>query len=224
MEFRIIVAILLITPLIAYGNTEELGICNAGEYASRNGQFSEAVELLTMCLSYSAVPDKKKASAYQARAWAYFNLNSVESAVQDQEASFSIKAPSQYHEFINYGVYLKKAKRYKESLVPFYSAAEIDKGAGQSSMMTQYHLGWSLHELGKYEEAIEELNKGIPHQPDFPFAYWRRGLAYDALGMSDEANNDLKVFILHLNNSSMEIPPEYQEEINTILKKYNLHK
>lgn len=224
MEFRIIAAVLLITPLIAYGNTEELGICNAGEYASRNGQFSEAVELLTMCLSYSAVPDKKKASAYQARAWAYFNLSSVESAVQDQEAAFSIKAPSQYHEFINYGVYLKKAKRYKESLVPFYSAAEIDKSAGQISMMTQYHIGWSLHELGKYKKAIKEINKGIPHQPDFPFVYWRRGLSYDALGMSDKAKNDLKEFKLLLNNSSMEIPSDYQEEIDLILIKYNLHK
>lgn len=224
MELRIIVAVLLITPLIAYGNTEELGICNAGEYASRNGQFSEAVELLTICLSYSAVPDKKKASAYQARAWAYFNLNSVESAVQDQEAAFSIKAPNQYHEFINYGVYLKKAERYKESLVPFYSAAEIDKDSGQSSMMTQYHIGWSLHELGKYEKAIDELNKGILHQSDFPFVYWRRGLSYDALGMSEKAKNDLKKYKSLLKNSRMEIPSEYQEEIDTLLIKYNLHK
>ena len=59
-------------------------------------------------------------------------------------------------------------------------------------MMTQYNLGWTLFELGRHREAIKAFTLGVPKQPDYPFVYWRRGLAYEAVGNKTLAKGDFE--------------------------------
>jgi tetratricopeptide (TPR) repeat protein len=174
--------------LAAYAASE----CDKGEERIRSGQFSDAVDLLSRCLAVKGLNESARARTLQLRAWAYFNLRKNMLAVSDQEAAFKIKPPSDYREFINYSLYLRRVGRYEDSLRAVRSAEEFDQKSGQVSMMTQYHLGWTLSELGRYEEAVKAFTSGIPAQPDYPFVYWRRGLAFEALDRKEDARKDFE--------------------------------
>jgi len=201
---------------------ESYDICRDGHEKARKGSFETAFELLTKCLNISKLSDTEKAEVYKSRAWALYSLNKSSLAVQDQEAAFELVKPSKYNELINYASYLREVKRYKDSLSPLYEAVKLDDASGHVSMMTQYNIGWSLSETGKYNEAINAFTKAIPSQPDFPFVYWRRGKAYHALGMKAEAKTDFLNYAKLLKNSKMKVPPLWREEINNLLSQYNL--
>ena len=111
-------------------------------------------------------------------------------AVEDQEAAYELRKPSEYRQFINYASYLRAAGRIEDSLTAILAAERME--GGKVSMMTQYNKGWSLPELGRHREAVEALTKGIPIQPDYAFVYWRRGLAYEALGEKEQARSDFE--------------------------------
>lgn len=59
-------------------------------------------------------------------------------------------------------------------------------------MSYYYHLGWTYDEMGEYTKAIDAYSQGLKTQPSYPFAYWRRGLAYEKLGKIPEAKADYK--------------------------------
>lgn len=170
--------------------------CDSGQDAAHSGKYPEAVELLARCLSDNNLSVDSRTRALQARAWAHANLKQHQLAVSDQEAAFALKAPSDYREFINYASYLRSVKRYEDSLRALRSAEAFEASSGTPSMMTHYNLGWTLHELGRYEEAAQAFSKGIPAQPDYPFVYWRRGLAFDAMGRKEDARKDFETFAM----------------------------
>jgi len=197
-------------------------VCDVGISAARNDHFRISIQLLNKCLSYKALSPSKKATAFQSRAWAHSSLKSHSLAVQDQEDAFKLIPATEHFELINYASYLRSVNRFKDSLIPLYDAVEMDKKSGHLSMMTQYNLGWSLYELGKYEDSINEFTKGISRQPDYPFVYLRRGLSYHYLDLKIEAGEDFKKFIALLGDNDIEFPVEFKKEIDTVLAEYNL--
>lgn len=58
----------------------------------------------------------------------------------------------------------------------------LDSVGAEKGMRYFYHLGWLHFEAGEYEKAIESYSKGLEYQPDYAFAFWKRGQAYEALG------------------------------------------
>ena len=79
-------------------------------------------------------------------------------------------------------------------------------------MVTQYNLGWSLYKLNRFEESIQAFTKGIPQQPDYPFVYLRRGLAYYKLGRSVNAKEDFSDFLLLIGEQEVNIPETIKQE------------
>lgn len=59
-------------------------------------------------------------------------------------------------------------------------------------MRYYYHLGWIYYDSGEYENAIESYDLGLKYQPDYSFAFWKRGQAYEALGNIDQSIADYK--------------------------------
>tara|TARA_R110002167_G_scaffold73942_12_gene207252 strand:+ start:5416 stop:5880 length:465 start_codon:yes stop_codon:yes gene_type:complete len=53
-------------------------------------------------------------------------------------------------------------------------------------------LGWLHYEDGEFEKAIEAYNMGLQGQPDYVFAFWKRGQAHDALGNIEKSVEDYK--------------------------------
>ncbi len=198
--------------------------CDVGYEMARAGNFQQAVSVLDTCINSGETVGETRRLAYQARAWAKSNLGDTNGALKDHEASLQIAPEAAYHEFINHASYLRATGRIEESLGPLHSAESIDKAEKQTSMMTQYNLGWTLQELGRHDEAITAFNRGIPQQPNYPFAYYRRGLSLEALGQKDAARVDFE------KTADLIRPPEvektagkYLPQIRKKLAEYGIH-
>lgn len=96
----------------------------------------------------------------------------------------------------NCWTYIKKAAdfresgRYEESLAAIEEHGACDKSEVRMSYF--YHKGWTFHEMGEYQKAINAFTRGLETQPDYIYAYWRRGLAYEALGDMDQAEKNYR--------------------------------
>jgi len=191
MRIRFACAVLLIAATTGCSeNDVAVTPCEVGDSAAHNGNYALAIKTLSHCLDLPLLPDSTRANALQVRAWSYSNLGNDAAAVVDQEAAFKLQKPTTYREFINYATYLRRVGRIQASLDAILTAEQIEAGA--VSMMTQYHKGWSLLELGRHAEAVEAFTKGILVQPDYAFVYWRRGLAYEGLGDKRLAKEDFE--------------------------------
>ncbi len=165
--------------------------CDKGNSLARTDSYQDSIPLLTKCINSETASLNVKRIAYESRASANNRLGDNQRAVEDIELAFAIVPPSQYYEFINYSLYLRLAGRSEDSLQIVKTAKMLDDMKGKVSMMTQYHLGWSYQELGRHQEAIKSFTLGIEKQPGFPYAYYRRSLSYEVVGMVDSAKNDI---------------------------------
>jgi tetratricopeptide (TPR) repeat protein len=162
--------------------------CDIGYELSKNSKNKEAIPELSLCLIEYKDDPKMQRWAYLARAWAYYETGSIKLAATDSESAFNLSPACTHGELINYSLYLRKLGRYSESLKAAEAAAEIEVSKNEHpSMMTQYHLGWSLQELKRHQEAIDAFTKGIPMQPIYVSVYFRRGLSYEAIGNKEKA-------------------------------------
>jgi len=165
-------------------------VCQAGSDAAHKGDYEQAISIISGCLAAPGLRKDDRADALEVRAWSYSNSAQHALAVDDQEAAYKLRPPSEYRQFINYASYLRRVGRIQDSLNSVLAAEAMEHG--KVSMMTQYNKGWSLLELGRHQEAVEAFTKGIPVQPDYAFAYWRRGLAYEGLGEKIKAQADFE--------------------------------
>jgi lipoprotein NlpI len=46
--------------------------------------------------------------------------------------------------------------------------------------------------MGHYDRAVEAFTSGLRHQPDYAWAYYRRGLSYEAMGEAARARADFE--------------------------------
>ena len=198
---RIVLPLVVITIVSATGyalwtiaerkhQAARLAACGEGYESARQGRHEVAVSQLTQCLSAFGQSPQDRSHAYKVRAWSQARLGRHAAAAEDQEAAFALQPAAGYRDFLDYALYLRDAGRSGESLQAILAAERLE--AGRTSMMTQYHKGWILHELGRHREAIQAFSAGIPLQPSYAFAYWRRGLAYERLGEVKLAARDFE--------------------------------
>lgn len=91
-------------------------------------------------------------------------------------------------DFIRLAVEFRKLEKFEESLEEIEKHGECDKS--EERMSYHYHKGWTLYDMGKYNIAIKELMEGLKTQPAYIYAYWRIGLAYEALGDVENAQKN----------------------------------
>ncbi len=155
-------------------------------------RYEQAITSATECLAMPGAAWESRHLAYSHRAWASFELGRCEAAAQDQIVALMLHGPN-YDDLINLTLYFRCSGRADLSLQAVLLAKTLQEQKHQPpGMMTYYHLGWSYQALGENEKAVEAYTLGIPSQPDFPFVYYRRALAYEALGMAGEANRDFQ--------------------------------
>lgn len=213
--------LLLLVSLAGCNPVKKWYYCGYGHKNAQDQVYQSAISLLDHCLELKALSPEQQAFYLQTRAWAHFNLDHFESALRDQENSFSLIPPSTHREFINHAAYLRMTGDALNSLEPLFKAEVLDERSGHVSMMTQYNLGWSLYELGRYEEAIAAFTKGIPDQPDYPFVYFRRGLAYDKIGRVEPAESDFIEFVSFFENEGVEFNDRLRRELIAASQKYS---
>ncbi len=92
--------------------------------------------------------------------------------------------------YVGKAIELRESGKYQESLDEIEKHGSCDKSEVRMSYF--YHKGWTYHEMGKYRKAVHAFAKGLETQPDYIYAYWRRGLAYEALGDMEQAKENYR--------------------------------
>ncbi len=167
--------------------------CGFASNMARNNQFEAAITKAHECLGSNILENDDEIWGHRALAWSYYNLSDFSKAADVQRKVLSLSGRT-YHDLINGGLFFRRINSLEESLNILNEAEEHDEKHDQVSMMTQYQLGWTLLELGRYELEIEAFTSGIPYQQDFAFVYYRRGLAYYSLELKEEAKLDFFKF------------------------------
>lgn len=203
------------------GQVFELVYCDYGYAAVQNNMYQTGANLLDKCLELDRLSTEQRTKYLQGRAWAHYNLENNEQALADQESAFELKPATRYREFINHATYLRRLKLFRESLTALKSAQKIDELSGHPVMMTQYNLGWSLYELNRFEESIQAFTKGMSQQPDYPFAYLRRGLAYYKQGKNANAEEDFSEFWSPIGDQQVNIPEALKQELHELPIEYS---
>lgn len=166
--------------------------CQAGITSFKVENCVAAVSQLSGCLAL-ALPPPAQAFVLQARAQCYSKNKQPELALQDQKASLEAYPPEDVWPLVMLGVYYRELKQYDLSLATLKKALKYDEdGPGTGpGMAVYYHTGQTLHEAGRYAEAVEAYTLGIPKQPDYGYALYRRALSFEALGDKTQAQRDL---------------------------------
>jgi len=143
-------------------------------------------------------------------------LKAPEKALEDQKAAISIQAPRDVWPLVMLAVYHRELKQFDEALSALKSAQKYDEdGPGSGpGIAVYYHMGQTLHQAGRYAEAIDAYTKGILKKPDYGYALYHRGLAYEALGKREEAKSDMQ--------RAAELAPKegYEPDVVVKLKQY----
>lgn len=87
-------------------------------------------------------------------------------------------------------------------LTGYYSSFHLTSGIGLSHNIHN-NLGLAHDRIGKYEEAVRELNEALRLNPDYIEVHNNLGVTYDRVGMPDEAVNELK--------EALKLNPNYTE-------------
>ncbi len=194
--------------------------CDYGYGAVQNNFYQTGINLLNKCLDLNHLSMEQRAKYLQGRAWAHYNLENYQQALADQESAFELRPPTQHFEFINHAAYLRELQYYRESLLALKSAQAIDQLQGHPTMVTQYNIGWSLYELKRFGEAVEAFSTGILQQPDYPFVYLRRGLAYHKQGKPGNAKEDFTEFLMLIENQQINMPAVLKKELAELPSEY----
>jgi tetratricopeptide (TPR) repeat protein len=188
---RPLIFLIVISTLISCSSITG-SACERGDKKVMSAEYGEAIGLLKECLARKDLDNVARRRAFYAKAYALSNLDREDEAAKAYDDAFAIKPASGLDEFINAGLSYRYANRAVDALRMAETVATLESGKYANSMMVQYHLGWSHQLAGNQEKAIEAFSTGIPYQPDFAYAYWRRAVSYEKLGKLDLAKSDLK--------------------------------
>lgn len=155
---------------------------------------------------------------YELRARALSDMGQNERAVDDQEKFIALQKPKDPWPWIGLAVYQRSLKQYDAALASLRNAEKLDEdGPGTGpGMAVYYHTGWTLQLSGRHAEAIEAFNKGIPKQPSYYWAKFRRGLSYEQLGEREKAAQDFKDAAANIERK------EWSDEFKNKISEYGL--
>lgn len=167
--------------------------CESGQAAVQNKLYVTALSLLTRCLETEGLSGHNLAAALQMRASAYANTENPVKASEDYRESLRIKPADIAWDLIPLAIYLRDADQHVQSLEVLQDALVLDEdGPGTGPGLAVYfHLGWTLHEMRRFGEAIDAYTKGIEKQPLFEGTYLRRALSHEAMGERGNVRADL---------------------------------
>jgi tetratricopeptide (TPR) repeat protein len=187
--------------------------CQEALDAVDQARHADVLGAVNRCLDLDLTPGAR-AFMLQVRAKEFARLARPRDALRDQLASIALDTPRDVWPWVMLGVYHRDLKQYPQSLAALGEAMRHDEdgpGTGPGRAV-YYQTGWTLHEAGRYAEAIAAYTKSIRKQPDDGHAFYRRGLAYEATHAVDKARADYA-------NAARFVPDEgFEAEIAAKLK------
>jgi|CXWL01.1.fsa_nt_gi tetratricopeptide (TPR) repeat protein len=189
--------------------------CRTGSEAAKKKNYRAALSHLDNCLNAS-LTGEYRVSMLMVRAQSYMGLKKYEVATNDLEEAVALDKSRNAWPWIEMSIAHREQKQYDKALDAIAEAEKCDEdGPGTGpGMAVFYHKGWALHEAGQYKAAIKSYTQGIPKQPDYGWALYRRALAYEALGDRVRAKNDLRRFV------KLKSQDGYEAHVAAKLRKY----
>lgn len=173
-----------------------------------------------LCLQKNTLPASLQSLVYAVQADAHSNLKQFPEAVAAKEKSIQVAGKPDPRANLDLSAMYRDAGNPKKALE--LVQYNLDNGLGEAGkgsgfhMPTYYHLGLALTDLGQYREAAEAFSTGLQRQPDYAWAYYARGIAYDNLGSKDDAKVDFLKFSQIVNKKYV------QEEQKSKLAEYRI--
>jgi len=213
----------VILMAVSGGVAAQIAACESGQAAVQRQLFVTALSLLTRCLETRGLSDHNIAAVLQMRASAYAHTENPVKASEDYRESLRIKPADIAWDLIPLAIYLRDAGQPAQSLEVLQDALALDEdGPGSGPGMAVYfHLGWTLHELQRYGEAMDAYAKAIEKQPQFEGTYLRRALTSEAIGQPGRARADL-VKIMDIGYERGLDPAMAPAEYRSMFLKYGL--
>lgn len=202
----------ILLPLKCYENDEEyqtkVDVCSAlleeetdpdakarylvhrGIAHSMAGKNDKAIADLDKAIQLA--PDYDDAHAVRART--NFYLGKFSEVISDTEMAVSLGRELQTASRLSYAISLERSDRLDAALEQFDRAyAESDAAVDKLKFNHRYHQGRAYDKAGQLEPAIEAYSRAIMNYPEFPWAYFARGLVNEKLGRMEQAKADLEL-------------------------------
>jgi tetratricopeptide (TPR) repeat protein len=138
------------------------------------------------------------ATAYNARAVAYYQSGEYETAIQDIEQAIRIY-PKLAKAYYNRGIVDRAIGHLDKALADFSDAIRLDP----KYVMSFNNRGLVYDAKGDYDRAIADFNEAIRLDPKYVFALNNRGLAYEVKTDYDHAIADF--------SEAIRLDPKYLE-------------
>lgn len=191
----LLLSLMLPMPCISAIHSRPPSACELGETLVIEESYGIALKSLDECLSSKHLTGAQRAKWLKVRAWAHLSSDNPSQALNDQEKAVKLEPPENRLEIINYVYILRANKEFDKALRILRMLQAKEAEANILGMQVQYQLGWTLREAGKNKEAVSEMLRAIPSQPEFPYIHWQLALAYEALSDRQNAKQQLREFL-----------------------------
>jgi tetratricopeptide (TPR) repeat protein len=121
------------------------------------------------------------------------NLGAHAEAIASYRARLERKPEDTYWMLLMIGVSHRAQGQYQQALAAYDEI--VSRLGPQEGMAFHYHRGWTLLEMGRLPEAVDEFTAGLKNQPDYPGAFMRRACALAKLGRLREALSDQEAVV-----------------------------
>jgi tetratricopeptide (TPR) repeat protein len=146
------------------------------------GHFEKAVECYTKVIELE--PNNKY--AHDDRARAYLNLGLYDKTIADYKKTIEIDPDDNEAYWGLARAYYRKGD-YDTALK--YSSISIERDATVSTLDDRANI---YRALGRYDEALADIEEALKYSDTFYHVYYTRGLIYQAMGETEKAAADLK--------------------------------
>lgn len=196
----LVVCFFILTGCAGLQNPQRANLahCSNQLKASKAENYPLALQEGDLCLQKNTLPAALQSLIYAVQADAHSNLKHFPEAVAAKEKSIQVAGKPDARANLDLSGMYRDAGNPKKALE--LVQYNLDNGLGEAGkgsgfhMPTYYHLGLALTDLGQYREAAEAFSTGLERQPDYAWAYYARGIAYDHLGEKNDAKADFTKF------------------------------
>lgn len=178
--------------IIDYNKAIELDSTNASYYGRRAGTYQHAgkYRLALNDLTKAIELDKNDSFYYVTRAEIYRLLKQYDLSLRDCNKAIMLNS----REFGNFEarafIYLK-IKKYKEALADFEKVLTLNIPQ-KNRIYTYNNIGHTKYKMGRYAEALKDINQSLSKDAANSYAYKNRALVYIAQGKKALACADLQ--------------------------------
>ncbi|AZC22026.1 MULTISPECIES: tetratricopeptide repeat protein [Pseudomonas] len=189
--------------------------CRLVGQAAKAEKFDVVLQEADLCLEKNQLSKPMQSLVYWLKSDAYANFKRYPQAIAAKEKSIELDGTPNARAVLDLSRLYREAGNPQKALELVQSnldanLGEAGKGAG-FNMPTYYHLGQALYDLGQYREAAEAYSAGLQRQPDYAWAFYHRGLAYEKLGLADDARGDFSSFAKLVDQQYVE--PQHQAKL-----------